>query len=409
MGGGVFSVLRGGVLVLSFVLIAVGRVPWLRMNRTGFAFVGATLVVVTGLLPLEEALSAIDMRTIVLLLSMMIVSSNLTYAGFFDLVADWVILRGKSPLRLLALLMMCTAILSAFFVNDTVCVVITPFVLLLTERYGLPAVPYLIGLAVSANIGSAMTLVGNPQNMYIGAVSGIPFGRFFLRMVGPSLLSLAFAYGVVVLVYRKEFREVRWESPQGHVKRLRIYRPLLYKCYASMALLVILLMVGTSIVYAAMVAASVLLITRRIHPEKIFTQVDFSILTFFGGLFVLTKGVEATGILAALRGVETLLSLKGWVLAPLAAVLSNLVSNVPAVMLLSPMVERMSSETGWLVLSLASTYAGNLTLLGSVANLIVAERARSAGVLLTFMEYLKVGIPVTVVSLSVGTAWLFIR
>jgi Na+/H+ antiporter NhaD/arsenite permease-like protein len=395
------------IIIASLAAIAVGRVPRLRINRAGIALVGATALVGIGALSLDEAYEAIDLDTIALLLGMMVVNANLRAAGFFAIVARRAA-QASSPARLLLGLMLSTGFLSALFMNDTIVLVFTPLVLEIVISLGLRPMPYLMGLALAANVGSVATITGNPQNMIIGVASGISFTSFAVQMVPLALICLLASWCVVMLVYRKTL-SAPIEGPPV-LPPIRVHRPLLRKCLVTIVVLLILLFAGVDIPLAALIAASILLVTRRVRPERVFREVDWGLLVFFAGLFVITGAIEVTGwgghLFAAVEGLM-LTGVPGFSVA--AALLSNLVSNVPAVLLFRPyMAAFPDPETAWLVLSMATTFAGNLTLLGSVANLIVAESARGRGVELTFAEYLKAGIPTTLLTLAIGIAWFVV-
>jgi Na+/H+ antiporter NhaD/arsenite permease-like protein len=417
------TLLADFVILLSLFGIALGRIPTLRMNRATIAFSGAAFLVAIGALSIQDALGAIDLNTLILILSMMIITANLKISGFFDLAGTAVLRASRTPRRLLVLIMGASAILSALFLNDTVCIMFTPLVAVLTLRSKRNPVPYLIALALSANIGSAATIIGNPQNMLIGASSGIPFLIFLKRMAIPSILGLFLAYGAILWGFRREFsrggiievpplsspRFVQAEefNGPGEMKN-RVYKPLLLKALAAVVLMTAAFLLNAPVTAAAMVAAAILLTTRRIKPERVFAELDWTIIAFFGGLFVITEAVGRTSAFSFL--VQRGMPLVGQGMGRFSffiLILSNLISNVPAVMLLRPLIEWFKDrETAWLVLAMASTYAGNLTLLGSVANLIVAESAKRYGIDIKFGAYLKVGLPTTILTVVLGTLWL---
>ena len=391
---------------ITLVGVALGRYPALKMNRATIALVGAVLFIALGFIPLDTAYRAVDWNTILLLFGMMILNVNLRIAGFFHLVNSHVVRLARTPRRLLALIVFVSGTLSAIFLNDTIVLVFTPLVLDLTLTLKRNPLPYLVGLVTAANIGSVATITGNPQNMMVGISSGIGFVEF-TRALGPiALLGLGIGWAVIVLVYRREFRtEIFthvYELPPQH------YRPLLRKSIVATVLMLIALVAGAPVPLAAAGAAALLLITRRMEPEKVFQEIDWSLLVFFCGLFVVTGAIQHSGLGARLF--ELLRPYANGGAAPLTAValvLSNLVSNVPAVMLFRPIVPGLTDpHHAWLTLAMATTLAGNLTLLGSVANLIVAEIARRRGVQLSFVEYLKAGTPIAVLTLLLGVAWV---
>lgn len=386
--------------------VAVGRYPWLRMNRATIALVGATLLVAIGAISLEGAYASLDLDTLLLLFAMMVINVNLRLAGFFQVVGRWVVRWARSSRQLLALIIVVSGVLSALFLNDTIVLMFTPLVLEIVLALRRNPIPYLVGLVAAANIGSAATITGNPQNMLIGAASGISYAAFVVRLAPVSLAGLAIAWGVLVVVYRGEFRRGAFvETPDLPA---RVFRPLLRKSLVATAGMLVAFLAGAPIALAALAAAALLLVTRRIKPQRVFREVDFSLLVFFAGLFVVTGAIESTGWSEQLFSLAAPVTGAGVApLAGVAVVLSNLVSNVPAVLLFRPLVPHLPDpHQAWLTLAMATTFAGNLTLLGSVANLIVAETARDRGVHLPFGEYLKAGVPITLLSLGVGIAWL---
>ena len=394
------------VIITTLIGVAVGRYPWLRMNRATISLVGATALVVIGAISLEQAYAAIDLDTITLLLAMMILNVNLRLAGFFRLVSRWLVKRARTPRLLLALIIFFSGILSALFLNDTIVLMFTPLVLTTTAALRRNPVPYLVGLVTAANIGSAATIVGNPQNMLIGMSSGIPFVTFTARLAPVVAAGLVVVWLSLQWVYRAEFSS----GPFLEVVELpdRKYRPLLRKSLLAAAGMLIAFVLGAPIPLAAIAAASTLLITRRLKPARVFREIDWSLLVFFSGLFIVTGAIETTGLSEQLFVIaEPLARHSTAALAGVAAVVSNLVSNVPAVLLFRPLVPQLPDvRDTWLTLAMATTFAGNLTLLGSVANLIVAETAREHGVHLSFKEYLKAGVPITLITLLLGVFWL---
>ena len=397
------------VIIATIIGIAVGRYPFLRMNRATIALVGATALILLGAIPLESAYASLDMNTLALLFGMMILNTNLRMAGFFQLVGRRVVDWARTPRQLLFLVIVASGILSAIFLNDTIVLVFTPLALEICRHLRRDPIPYLLAVATAANVGSVATITGNPQNMIIGVASAIPFLSFTGYLAPVALLGMGVIYGVIVLLYRAEFTPERFPIQEGMGEGLNeIQWPLLRKGMLATALMLVAFMAGMSVPLAALTAASLLLITRRVHPEEVFREVDWSLLVFFSGLFIVTGSLETLGISAALFAAVQPIAAGGIAaLTVVSAVLSNLISNVPAVLLFRPFVPSLPHpEQTWLVLAMATTLAGNLTLLGSVANLIVAEGARRQGVYLSFGVYLWVGLPVTLLSLLAGGVWL---
>lgn len=393
------------LIAITYLGVAVGAYPRLRMNRATIALVGAVALIALGVMPLEVALASLDANTLLLLFAMMIVNAHLRLAGFFQWVSAFIVTRAQSPRLLLAWIILAAGILSALFLNDTIVLMFTPMVLEVTTTLKRNPLPYLVGLATAANIGSTATITGNPQNMLIGMASQISFGAFLAALAPVALAGLAIAWLVLVAVYRDEFAAARFETL---TPAPRIYTPLLRKTLALTALMLVAFFAGAPMALAALTIAAALLVTRRIKPERIFAEVDWLLLVFFSGLFVVTGALSYLHISDALFTWAEPLARGG--VAPLAFItvgLSNLISNVPAVMLFRPLVPQFSDPTRvWLTLAMASTLAGNLTLLGSVANLIVAESAQARGVRLSFGEYLRAGVPITLLTVAAGIVWL---
>ncbi len=394
------------LLVLILAAIAVGEVPFFHVNRATIALVGATVVLVAKLIPLTSAYLAIDWNTLALLFAMMVFTSHLRLAGFFELAGRTLARHAHSPRVLLAWVLGAGALFSALFINDTVVLLLTPLVAQFTLAMGLNPLPFLIGLAVSSNIGSMVTPIGNPQNILIATSSGLGFGPFAGALLIPGFLSLLLAWVWLSVLYRRDLkpRSFSWTPP----KPIHVHKALLWK--SGLALLVMLggFFLGWPLALAALAGASLLLVTRRVKPVKILGKVDGTLLLFFASLFIITKAVEATGGFQALLGwSRPVLEKNLGLFSVIAALLSNLISNVPAVMVLKPVIPTLSDPSrAWIALAAASTLAGNLTLLGSVANLIVAESARPFGLKLSFGEYFKVGFPLTIVSLALTVVCL---
>jgi Na+/H+ antiporter NhaD/arsenite permease-like protein len=393
------------IIPLTLGGVAVGRYPWLRMNRATIALVGATALASVGAITLAQAYTAIDLNTLVLLFAMMTINANLRLAGFFRLVSGLIVRWSRAPRALLALIIVASGVLSAIFLNDTIVLVFTPLVLDVTRALRRQPVPYLIGLVAAANIGSTATITGNPQNMLIGLASGLPYVTFTAYLAPVALAGLAVAWIALVRLYPAEFARQSFPAVTLPTRR---YRPLLRKSLLAAGLMLAAFVLGAPIPLAALGAAALLLITRRLKPSRVFREIDWSLLVFFAGLFVVTGALETTGVSAQLFAFVQPVARQGVAaLTATAVILSNLVSNVPAVLLFEPFVPYFPDPTrGWLTLAMATTLAGNLTLLGSVANLIVAETARERGVTLGFVEYLRAGLPITLITLLLGVGWL---
>ena len=401
-----YEILILGIIILSLVGIALGSYPTFRMNRSTIALVVATALMIIGALTVEDAFKAIDIQTIILLFSMMVLNINLRLSGFFKIITSKIISFAKTPRQLLALIIFSSGLLSALFLNDTIVIMFTPLILSVVLSLKRNPIPYLVALATSANVGSVATIVGNPQNMIIGIFSKISFTQFAIKLTPIALIGLTIIWIVIVLIYKSEFRNEKLSTEIE--EDYKVFRPLLIKSSIVLALMLIAFNLGFPIALSALGGASLLLITRRIKPERVFIELDWSLLVFFSGLFIITHTLNEFFTSKYFQISQSLIS--GNIvfdLSIVSAVLSNLVSNVPAVLLISPALLKFSNaENLWLALAMSSTFAGNLTLLGSVANLIVAESAKRQGVKLEFMEYLKAGIPITILTLIIGIVWL---
>ncbi len=394
------------IVSLTYLGIALGGFPWLRTNRTTVTLIGVGLLLATRQIAFGQVSGFLDLNTLVLLFGMMIINANLQLAGFFRWAAGFIMRWTRSPRDLLALIIVVTGLLSARFLNDTICLMLTPFIIDLTQAAKRNPLPYLIALATAANIGSVATLTGNPQNMIIGIASGISYLSFTASLAPIALLGLGGIWLVLVLMYPAEFCEKRLEVVE--LPEQPVFRPLLTKSLVVTGGLLVAFLLGVPIALAAFIAACVLLITRRIKPEKILVAVDIELLVFFGALFILSGAIEASGLSDWLFSVaRTWLEGGALSLSAVTVVLSNLISNVPAVLFLKLLIAHFPDpRPAWLTLAAASTLAGNLTLLGSVANLIVAEVAARRKVKLSFWEYTRAGLPITLISLVIGILWL---
>ncbi|MDX9827209.1 MAG: anion transporter [Spirochaetia bacterium] len=405
------------VIVLAFFGIAVGRLPRLAMNRASIALTAALILILVKGISYKEAFAAIDAETLALLLAMMLIVANLRISGFFGMAGSRLLAMAGSPRSFLALVILSSGLLSALFLNDTICLMLTPLVIEIARRKNRDGRPYLIALAVSANAGSCATPIGNPQNMLIASQSGLGFFDFILFLGPPALFALGLCFIACLLSFPREFSSAA-EGASILASDARIPQPgptpeasdrrLMIKSLVAAGLLLVLLASGLRTSVAALAAASVLLVSRRIKPERVFGQVDFELLVFFSGLFILTAAVAKTPLFSAfMERLGPSLKSPGLAFSGSVTLVSNMVSNVPAVMLLSPLTAGFQNpRTAWLSLAMASTFAGNLTLLGSVANLIVAGQAEKEGLRIGFIDYLKLGLPVTLVSVAAGSFWL---
>jgi Na+/H+ antiporter NhaD/arsenite permease-like protein len=421
------------VFVLTYVGMAMGRVPGLRIDRAGIAFAGATGMLVCGVVSFEQAIgqNSVDYKTLALLLGMMVVIAFLRLSRVFEQLTQWTLRRIRTPWGLLAVTISLSGVLSAFLINDIVCLSMTPLVLRLARRMGFDPVPHLIGLATAANIGSMGTITGNPQNIYIGSHSGIPYLRFALRLLPVAALGLVVNFLVVAIVYRRNLQgpsDLDYDPPGrravvsqsdasdsqnskasmtavGHA-----HRWLRCKSITVALATIVLFFTGLPLELIALGAASLLLLLGQVRSEKVYRHVDWSLLVMFTGLFIVVHAFQVHVVSHwRIERWTWLLHRPVDLLSAVSALLSNVVSNVPAVLLLNPLVHAMPparQETAWLALAMSSTLAGNLTVLGSVANLIVVENAQREGITVSFRQYCLVGVPLTIITLVLGIIWL---
>jgi Na+/H+ antiporter NhaD/arsenite permease-like protein len=395
------------VFLATYAVIAIGRAPGLRVDRTGAAIVGAILMVVTGAISFDDAASTIDFRALVLLFGMMVLVAHLRLAGGFAALVGIVGRRAVHPLTLLAGVVLVAGGLSALFVNDTICLVFTPILIDIAEARRHRPMPYLLALATASNIGSVATITGNPQNMLIGTTSGIPF-RAFSAALGPvAIVGLLLDILVIWLVFRHQLQPLSTDGVAPDPPAAR-HGPVLVKAIVVAAAMLAGFLAGYDTALVSAAGAAALLITRRVSPRKVYAAIDWDLLMLFAGLFVVVGAVERAGIDRRLFDVLAPLGLRTAAgLAATAAVLSNAVSNVPAVMLLTRIVPNLPDPgRAWLVLAMSSTLAGNLTIVGSIANLIVVEGARRRRITIGFWDYARVGLPLTVATLGAGAWWL---
>jgi Na+/H+ antiporter NhaD/arsenite permease-like protein len=397
--------LSGTIIFLaSYVVFALGKFPGLKIDRTGAAIIGAIAMVVLRVVPAGGALRDVDFGTIVLLFAMMLVVGALRLSGFFEWNAE-LVLRHVHPAMLLPAVILTCGVLSAFFVNDIVCLVMVPFVLTVTQKLRLPPLPFLLAVATSSNIGSVATITGNPQNMLIGSFSGVGYRQFLFRLAPVAAGGLALDWLVLHWMFFRRERKPQAQTdiiPLPPLDLSHLIKPVLVAGGVVIAFLA-----GVAPVWAASAGAAILLISRTRDPRKLYAEIDWGLLVFFVGLFVIVGGAENTGLIAhLLRFTErwNLQTTAGF--TALTVLLSNLVSNVPAVMLLKSLVGNFAHpQKGWLMLAMVSTLAGNLTITGSVANIIVVETAKPE-VHVGFWDYFRVGFPITVLTILFGALWL---
>jgi len=393
------------VFALTYLLISGRQLKVLPLNRPAAALLGAVLMVATGVMAPEHAYRAVDYDTLVLLLGMMIISAYLYLGGFFEWAADWVLRVAATPQRLLLYLVFTSGLLSALLVNDTVCLMLTPLVVAVMVRGQLPLPPFLLALAMSSNLGSVATLVGNPQNMIIGHMSHLSFLAFSRSLFPAALAGLAIEYAVLRIGFREALQNASIRRPATAPPSLD--RGLISLSFLVLALVFIGFISGLNLPWTALSGGALLMVLARRDTHEVLKLVDWHLLVFFAALFVVVEGLNATGLpdqayqhLHGLFGLRP--ATQAWNLAWFSMAGSNIFSNVPFVLVAGKWVRNFTMpELMWKVMALTTTFAGNLTILGSVANIIVVESARRH-VEIGFWDYARLGIPVTILTTLVG-------
>ncbi|MEI6795371.1 MAG: SLC13 family permease [Methanomassiliicoccales archaeon] len=424
------AIIALAIFLLTYALISLRKVGRWTLDRPAVALFGAVLMILLGVVAPGDALAAIDLNTIALLLGMMLVVVSLELCGFFDLVARRMIAASKDQRIFLAVVMVTTAFLSALILNDAVVLLFTPVIIKACRAIKANPVPYLIAEAISANIGSVATPVGNPQNAFIAMKSGIDFVTFVSRLLPTAIISLVVAFIIIWFVFKKHMGDA---TPGGNgAKRIdcaeaaraigdAVVHPAVKFVLAILVLVVIgfllsgAMNVPLSIIALSGGAALLMLLPfliKKATPKIMLAKVDWGLLIFFAGLFIVLKGVQVSGLLDDMMSVFQ--SVSGgslsnvWGLSAFSAILSNLISNVPAVMLLAPFVGSLGQPDMWLALAGSSTLAGNATILGAAANVIVVESALGQGVEVSLKDFVKAGLPITIITLIVCATLLSI-
>jgi Na+/H+ antiporter NhaD/arsenite permease-like protein len=410
------------IFLATYILISLRRLFHIPLERPAVALLGASLMMLSGVVEPSRAFLAINLDTLLLLIGMMLIVATIETTGFFAHLAAWTVRTSSTQARLLVSISVSTAALSALVLNDAVVLFFTPIIIHAAKLLRTDPVKFLVVEAISANIGSAATQIGNPQNAYLASISGIPFVRF-LSIMGPiAALCLAVAIVCFLVLYRRELRAPLARAPDVGALDAGVRNPrLLWVSLATVGLLFVGFLssnrTGLPLSLLALSGGSLLVFFAPLlgptSPRALFRRVDWSIILLFIGLFIVLGAVDEAGLLPTLfAGVEArlpgaLTTVAG--LGIVTAVVSNLISNVPAVLLLSSGVATHATETLWFTLAASSTLAGNATILGAAANIIVAERSEELNVPIYFWQFARVGLPVTAITLAIALsmiAWL---
>lgn len=396
---------------ITYLLISGRQIRILPLNRPAAALLGAVLMVSTGILTPERAYRAVNYDTLVLLLAMMLISAYLYLAHFFEWAADRILKVSRTPQRLLLYLTVTSGVLSALLVNDTICLMLAPLVIALVRRGKLPMLPYLIALATSANIGSVATLVGNPQNMIIGHLSHLPFAQFSQALLPAAIVGLMINYVILHFGFRSTLQKAAIDDePQAAPKLDRGLFAIVCVVFLSIFGCFI---IGLNLAWTALAGAALVMVLARRDTHEVLKLVDWHLLVFFAALFIVVDGLSDTGLPDAIyRRLHSFFGAsamtQGWSLAAFSVVGSNIFSNVPFVLVAGKWIVHLAKpDLMWQVLALSTTFAGNLTIVGSVANMIVIESVR--GYLeVGFWDYARFGIPITILTTAAGVCLLLV-
>ena len=405
------TTLAVAVFLLVYLGMIFGGLPFLQLDRTGIALLGAIVLVASQVISVEDAYRSLHSPTLILLFSFMVISAQLRLGGFYPWVAHWIASSNGSPPALLGAVVLAAAYLSAVFSNDVVCLAMAPVIIEICRARNLNPVPFLVGLACAANIGSAATLIGNPQNMLIGQTLNLSFRRYLLLTFIPIALSLIVTWCIIVLKCRQGW--VSGESAMTIPDDKRSEGPAPLDLWQTTKGLAVAIVLFIAFLYApwprelmALAGAGLLLCSRRLHSRHMLGLVDWQLLILFMGLFVVNHALQQTGL--PTQVVEALAS-AGFNMrdpGPLfvtSFALSNIVSNVPAVMLLLPTTVGEHAGT---LLALSSTLAGNLLIVGSIANIIVVNESAQKGITVGWRDHAALGVPVTFATLAINGAYL---
>ena len=401
------------IFIVSYMGIIFTRLPMLNIDRPSASFFGSVAMIVFGVFTFDEAIKCIDFNTITLLIGMMIIISVLELDGFFSFIANKTITLAKNEKRLLLIIIFTTGISSAFLVNDAVVLLYTPIVISICRDSKINPVPYLIAEILSSNTGSAMTITGNPQNMLIGINSGISYSKFLLHLMPVSFTGMIFIYFVIKHLYPERFKRDNTIDPHAGSYE---YNYLSMKFSVPIFAFVIVLFfisgkIGLSIPVISLIGASLILILGKIKPSDVIKNIDWVLILFFSTLFIVVGGIEKTGLIQQVLNTYRISpDLHGiGVIHFISLFLSQIVSNVPYTILMIPILKSSGSEIIWLSLASASTIAGNATIFGAMANIIVIESAKKQNVNITFFEFLKAGLTVTILTLLLSVFLLYIQ
>jgi Na+/H+ antiporter NhaD/arsenite permease-like protein len=401
------------IFLFTYIGMAAGRLPWLRVDRTGIALLGLIALLGTEALTLDEIGARVDMPTLVLLFALMIISAQFMTAGFCDAAFARLSSATGSPLRLLGLTVALSGGLAAFLANDMLALVATPLLIDMVRQRGLDPRPYLIAFIAASNAGSAATIIGAPQTILIGQLGLLRLPTYLWACGIPALVALIVVFGVVALLWRgrlalsPDFFQA--SPPPPAVARIHDRNQTSKGIFALVALLA-LFCTGLEKDVFALAIAALLLVNRKFTSRTLIAAVDWPVLLLITCLFGVTGALGSTALPAFLiNGLQDIHLLPDSlvVLAPLTVLMGCTIGNIPFVILLLQMWQDMPQGALY-GLALLSTLAGNSLLIGSLSNLIIVERASERGVKLRFWEFSRAGIPITILTMAFAVFWLYI-
>ncbi len=407
------------IFLLVYLAMAVGHLPGFKLDRTGAALLGAMLLLVAERLTPTQAWAAIDVNTIGLLFGLMVVSAAFNVGGFYDRVARRVGELTVGPAILLAILICVGGVLSALLTNDVVVVAMTPVLCAIAVQRGLNPVPLLLGFCFAANIGATATIIGSPQNMIIAQTLGLSFNEFSRLTLIPSIVGLALVWLLLAWRYRGRWQltsrsaaqnATSSEGPGVQEVPFNLRETLKAGC-VTFVLIAAFIFTDLPHMLIALAGASVLLLNRQIASRDLLSRVDGNLLLLLMGLFVVNAALANTPITDQI--IHHLRELGVNLHAPLpmlviAGVVSNIVGNSPAVMLLAPFLGGAAhSDLLGAAIALGTGFSSNAIIFGSLAGIIVVEQAREQGVEITFTEFLKAGLPVTLATTLLALGWVW--
>jgi len=396
------------ILVLTYAGIALGHVPGLKLNRTGIALLGAIAMMIFGGVTTAEVVSFINWPTIFLLFGFFVISAQLRLSGFYDLVAGGISARLGHPAQFLFILMVVTAGLSAFLNHDIVCFVFTPIVGAALIRKGLNPVPFLVALAIASNVGAAATLIGNPQDMMIGQVAHLNFGGYMVWSIVPVLFALGSSYGIIWLMSHKNIRSNVPAPKKSDQSSTPLNRAHTIKGLTILVVVIGLFFSPLPKEVIALAAAAIHIASPKFRTDDLLGLVDWPVLILFMGLFVITGSLQSTGYGG--QAVQWLahggINLNApHMLIVATTVLTNLINNSAAVMLLLKVID-LSHPTTAYILAMANSFGGSLIVIGSVSNIIVVQQAQQLGITIGFRDFVRLSIPVTLAALGGLLLWV---